>query len=462
MTRSMSGLLPVTAALLLAACSDPTEAIRGSGDRVVTNPSVLVVDLNGSQTVDAQLLDEQGTPLAVSFSPVPADPSVASVVQDTTFRPGLGSNRLTQRFIVSGLSANATTVRFAAGGRQFDLPVIVNPSGAAIADLSANALAVGDPVTITVSGNVALGPTTTVTFRDSVSGQQLSAVVNTVTATTINVTPIPGAKGPANLSGVTLPYAPAFGGISIVTGDTVDVPAVLNIPANFSDATPDINASVTASAPGFKFLPNVVVQFNGVNQPITAIAADSSSVTFRAANAGSGVVTFQNVVLDFLTSAALNLPSVATVTPTGTVITLTGTDAIITAPSIGAFGPGQVVEVSSGGAFNASTDCSSGPGGADCHIFAFTLTADATFVVTSSWNNNSDIGVYFSTAANDDVFPGFGCDQHGPGGGGSNFETCSVTLTAGTYYMQFVSFTAFYAPPNDVDPTAFTLTLTGQ
>ncbi len=53
----------------------------------------------------------------------------------------------------------------------------------------------------------------------------------------------------------------------------------------------------------------------------------------------------------------------------------------------------------------------------------------------------------------------FGCDAHGNDG---VTETCTVSLGAGTYYIAMVTFAAFYAAPDDVDPPVFQLQITTQ
>jgi hypothetical protein len=69
------------------------------------------------------------------------------------------------------------------------------------------------------------------------------------------------------------------------------------------------------------------------------------------------------------------------------------------------------------------------------------------------------LGIYFFDAALTNVKPAPNlCDAGGNGAGGHP-ESCSITLTPGTYYFAAVTFAVFYPPPDNVDPTAFTVTI---
>jgi hypothetical protein len=93
-------------------------------------------------------------------------------------------------------------------------------------------------------------------------------------------------------------------------------------------------------------------------------------------------------------------------------------------------------------------------------MYKFTTAGAVSFNITASWSNNGDLGIYFSG----DGFAGFplfttACDSHGDDGLG---ETCQVDVTgAGTYFMEVISFTAAYPPPDNVDPTHILIQLDG-
>lgn len=227
--------------------------------------------------------------------------------------------------------------------------------------------------------------------------------------------------------------------------------APLNAPIVLAPAAPNVNDLVTVTAAGFKFHPNAGVVFGGFPQLVTAVAADSSSVTFRATNAGSGLLTLQNIAVGYLPGVPATFLSATSETFGPGITALTGTDAIATAPVAPLnFNPTLVSQLNDVGTFNASAECTGGPSGAPCRIYAVT-TAGADFDVTATWTGGQDLGVYFTDLSNADVFPGFACDAHG-GGATASPETCTVSLTAGTYYMHVANFSG-------TSPASFTVAL---
>jgi len=244
-------------------------------------------------------------------------------------------------------------------------------------------------------------------------------------------------------------------------GRSISVPVLVaptSIGLTLSPVAPNVNDLVTVTAPGFLFHPNAGVLFGGFAQQVTAVAADSSSVTFRATNAGSGSMTMQNVALGYLPGVPSSFNSTNPETVGPGITALVGTDAIATAPTIvlpAGVTPASLTDV---GVFNGSADCHSGPGDFNlslpCRIYKLVLTADRTFDLSSSWGDDTDLGIYF--ALPDNSGSGVACDDNGEGAGGANFEICTdLTLTAGTYYMEVYFYSA--APP-----PSFTITLTGH
>lgn len=253
-------------------------------------------------------------------------------------------------------------------------------------------------------------------------------------------------------------------------GKDIDVPvkvSPLNVPLVLGAASFNVNDTVNVSAPGFKFLPGTQISFGGSQQFVVSRAADSSSMTIRLGNAGTnGSFDITGIAVGYLPSIGLNLLSAATQTVGPTITALSGTDAIATAPDIyvPADGSGNAFTLTDVGTFNASADCAAGPSGAGapCRIYKLVLPTDQAFDISSTWTNNTDLGIYISDVSNAGTSLGAACDAHATGAAGANFETCTADLSAGTYYVQVVTFTAFYAPPNDVDPTSFTVTLTAH
>jgi hypothetical protein len=356
MKRSLSGLLSLAAFAALASCGDPTSSLQGTPTAINAIPSAMVVNVGSAKTIDLQLVDKQGTPLEANFAFTIADPAVVDVEQDTTFRPGLGKDRLTQRYVVTALTPGYTQVAFSSQGVTQDVPVFGYP---------------------------------------------------------------------------------------------------LTLPAAFSSATPNVNDEVTITAPGFVFLPNVAVSFGGNRMLVTARAADGSSVTYRAGEAGSGAVTVSGTALASLPGTPLSLPSATNIVVGPAITSLAGTDAAATAPEFPIPAAGGTTVLNDGGAFNDNAECNNGPGGAACRIYKFVIPEDGDYTVTGTWSNLADIGLYFT----DDVGTTAGViDALGNGAGGQP-ESATETWTAGTYYMYVTTYAVFYPPPNNVDPASFTVTI---
>ena len=74
---------------------------------------------------------------------------------------------------------------------------------------------------------------------------------------------------------------------------------------------------------------------------------------------------------------------------------------------------------------------------------------------------HTDLGIYTYDAAQSLDTSLLVCDGLGAGSGGQP-ETCSKAMPAGTYYIVVDSFSPFYAPPNNVDPTDFKLVIVGS
>ncbi len=360
MKSSMFGTLTLATAALLASCADPTGDLETGGTVRVT-PGFLTVNVNATESVTVQLVDDQGNALPATYSAASNNAAVATVGENVNFRPGLGSNRLAGKFGISALSnVDSTSVTFSAGGRSYTVPVLVAPS---------------------------------------------------------------------------------------------------NIPVVLSPAAPNLNDLVTVSAPGFLFLPTAEIVFGGERQLTTAVAADSSGMTFRVGKGGNGLLTVNNVSLGYLPAVAQSFNSAVAETFGPGITTLTGTDALATAPLILYPRPGEVITITDNGVWHNSADCNNGPGGFPCRIYKIVLAVDATLDISTSWDNSADLGFY--TALSDNSSAGASCDAHGPAPG--HFEVCTdLHLSAGTVYIMMVNYASAYPPPDDVDPDVATFSITAH
>jgi hypothetical protein len=241
--------------------------------------------------------------------------------------------------------------------------------------------------------------------------------------------------------------------------DTIQVvvPPVAGYPATFSSATPAIQDTVTVTiGTGFQFLPTATLDFGGT--PALIVSQSATQISFvPVPGSTSGPATLSGVAFSSL--PAFPLPDL----PSGDAITVpaayTGTDAIATAPTLALPASGASATYLDGNAATASANCLAGPGGGDaCLIYQIVLAAPTVFDVSATWEPSAtDVGVYFSNAANASAGGG-ACDSNGRGATASP-EACTITLPAGTFYMQVTSYGAFY-PQNDPDPTSIAVTFT--
>jgi len=478
MRRLQSGISALMAVALLASCAnDPTGDLRGTPSVISPTLFFTVIALGGNKSVDVQLHDEQGNALAGSISAASSNPTAVSVEEDTTFRTGLGASRLTTRFTIKALLPDSARITLSAAGvRDTVVSVIVNPTGQAVTTLNGAAAGdtttvsanIGDVITLNGTGNITFNNSTTVTFGT------LQAVVTSVAGNGASLTfiPVPG-SGYSTVLGMAAPvaatvtttigYGPSLQSITFSSSSKLTVPPVASLPAVFSTATPNTNEALTVTAAGFKFLPNAFAEYGGKVQTIDSISADSSTVYMRTTQPGAAdVVTFSNIALDFLTGAPLsNIPSVNTLAVSATVNSLAGTDAIATAPLVSMPPSLKSIQINDTYSANGSADCNNGPSGIDCQIYAIVVPADGDYAITANWNSLADLGLYISDAADADQGLGTDCDQHG-NGATAHPESCTATLTAGTWYIHLGTYAVFYGPPNNVDPTSITIDIAAQ
>ncbi|MEO8138040.1 MAG: pre-peptidase C-terminal domain-containing protein, partial [Gemmatimonadota bacterium] len=240
----------------------------------------------------------------------------------------------------------------------------------------------------------------------------------------------------------------------------LSTPAVLDFPATLSSATANTfpaqdTITLTAGA-GFKILPSATVSTGGANALVLSIAADSSAISFiPVPGSGTGPVTVNDIALSFLTGVALSLPSQPALA-----VGAGGGDAFATAPTLAIPAAGITAMYYDAGPFVTGAPVCSNSLGGPCRMYQFTIAASQSITFSASWDNTTDLGIYFSTTGSN-IVNTTGCDSHGNGANGQP-ETCTGTFTAGTYYVIVDSFAPFYSAPDDVDPSSFTLSITGN
>lgn len=468
MNRVTRGTVVLAAALVVMSCTgDPMSDLQNGADHLVATPSAIYLTSGSQDAVVVEVVDKQGNRLESAFSIDFADPGL-TVVGDTAYN-NVYNNKgvLVQpskwtraRFLVTA-TANTGSLAFTirAGGKSLDIPVRVVPTNLALATLNNATPALGDTVIVTAPPPFKFTPASVVTAGSAA----IVPLAMSADSSSISFLPGPSADDPVNVDHTVLSYASDTLFFDLNTAVNLVTPAVTSFTATLSNAAPANSQAVTITlGANFKFLPNAsLTHVSGTGVPVAVIsrAADSSAITFiPAPGQAASALYADNIVLSFLTAVAISdLPSNVTITPPAP---YAGTDAFATAPTVTMPTVGNTANFVDVGAFNSSTDCDNQDGGFDCRIYKFTLPANVTLTFNNTWNNTTDLGLYFSD--NTGTGLGFGaCDAKGAGAAGQP-ETCTRAFTAGTYYMQMTTYHPFYAAPNNVPPDWFRIQVTGS
>jgi hypothetical protein len=259
MKRSMFGTLSLAAALLVACSGDPTADSRKGANLVVT-PAFLQINQGTVKTVTVQVLDDQGNALPATYSATSNNGAVAQVAESIGFRPGLGKNRLSSLFNVSGLQLDSTSLVFTSGNQTVVVPVQLQPANPAVNEV----------VTMTANGFKFL-PTTRIVFGGiEQQGTQVAADSNSLTFIASN----PGTNAALDIRSIAVFYltsvglnlpsaAPVSFGPAIIPHTGTDAiataPEPIQVPADGSTQT----VAFTAAGSGFTASPDCLTGAGG-------------------------------------------------------------------------------------------------------------------------------------------------------------------------------------------------------
>ena len=454
MKHSRFGLILLLAAAGGWAChADPTDSFRETGERIITDPSVVLLAQGANTFVSAQLVDEQGNQLAVDFDLSNVGSGI-SVVRDSTFLETTNGSEIgtTKRFIVTAIDPVSTTFTLSASGQTLNVPVKVVANTLAAASFSNAAPALGDTVTLTLPANLKFTPDAAIFFPGAAGNPVVTGF--SADSTVMSFLPAPGTDTTGFVSGVILAYAPDVPLDTLeTTGHKLTTPVVTEIAASFSPASAAPNQAITVTAPGFKFLPDVTVAFATGAGIVTSVGADSNSVTILADPGASGVGTFGNVALDFLPAVPLTLTSVNTIAVSTTPLQSISGATPAAAPTITIPALDATSAFYDTGTFTGA-DLSLDQGvGAQYYKVVVADSGDYTFTV--NWEaNGADIDMVLcpdvTCGAGAGDFLGTGVDQP---------ESDVRTLAPGTYYFDavlfagtapaWISFTLNHAAPSE-------------
>jgi hypothetical protein len=435
--QRLKGRSVVFGALAVLACSGDPTGNESTPTQINANPDVVFVTQGDSSAVIVSVVDEDGQILQ-------ADPTVSnvgagiSVNLDPNFQAVTTENpiRRQARFFVKATDLTSTTFTINASGLTKQVQVVTVP-GALNATITDTVPALGSPVTVTLP--------TGVFFTDS-SELTVNGVVQIVqaqdnTAGTITFLPAPNSNGPVVVSNLGISNNPNLV-FTLATPELIHTDSITVFPSTVSSLTPVGSQPVTLTSTDARFT------FGPTSQMI--IAADSALTTNVAATTltvipepGSlGTITVKDVFVGGypLTLTSTTIDTV-TVGPEGPSSSIPGTNSVATAPTIDLVvgsARGVVDQVSAGEAGGA---CGAVFGGG-CQVYKFTVPADDSVFVTTDFEGDSDVGVYFFLGDDTDfaVPPANSCDQLGGGAGLNKPEVCAFGLLAGTYLMRVVPF----------------------
>lgn len=221
-----------------------------------------------------------------------------------------------------------------------------------------------------------------------------------------------------------------------------------SLPGVFNTTTPDIGDTVTVTAPApMTFSSATTALIGGSEGYILSLSADSSTLTFLSPP-GTGA-SFTAVRLPYI-DADLTLDASEQV-KAGPATIWAGSDMQATAPSVGVpTASGEKTVFLDQGKWDGNC------GGVPCQWYKLDVTVAGDYDFASQWDNTSDLGIYVF----DNALTGVGaCDSFGNDPAVGVYESCTITLGVGTYYIQMQNFAPFYPDPN---PAWFWISMTLQ
>jgi hypothetical protein len=214
---------------------------------ISTDPSVVFVNQGANIFVVAQLLDEQGNQLPISFDATDVGSQI-SVVKDTTYLETTNGTKLNtrERFVVTGLAPGASSFTIAGGGLKDTVPVSVIPTSLA-ATFSTATPVPNVPVTITLPAGYTFSSDATVS---TAAGTGFVTAIAPDGSSADALLP-PGSTGVVTLGGVSADFLPGVP-LSGPTIDSVTVAAVT--PLTGTGATGTAPALTVAAVGGTSIL----------------------------------------------------------------------------------------------------------------------------------------------------------------------------------------------------------------
>ena len=451
MNRSVRCLALFAIAVGAWACKgDPESSLnRGTGTTVRALPNVVFVNAGELAEVFVDVRDDANQAVEQNNISATAGPGI-TVVRDTLFQPVFDAagnlvprpNPTRIRYEVLGVSTVGTSFTVQTTGQTLDIPVNVVPVGLPASSVSTLSPALGDTVTITLTGSLTFDSTATVSTDPSVT-QPVQTGVGT---NSISFLVAPNTDNAFTVSGVKMPYAASVAALSLTTDSVITSPSIPNLPVTVSTNTPAPASILRVTlAAGFEFDAASAAASFGFLGTVTEVAgyqtgldpATPSTWIEVAVPAGDGVtpqdVNVYGVRATPAPQFSLVLPTDQQVINGACPVGLPGTDMATTAPVI-------VSPLPPAGVETTVFDC--GPTAILADFFGFPgrwyaidAGAGQDFDIEAQWSNEEDYGWYVD-------FFGIGCTADALGHDPNQPEVASCAGGAGILDGAFISFDA--------------------
>ena len=464
MKKMVRGAIAILVLSGLSACTDdPLMPLNGDPTKVQANPAIMNVKVGDSTAVVLRLINDLNNSTPTTFTISGAGAGIA-VNYDPKYRPEFvnGSDTLivpevksAQRYFVKGVTSGEYTFTATAGGISGTFKVRVEP--VSLGALAKTTAAAGETLVITAPNGTTFATTATVAFTTGAT----SAPVRAANGSTLTMLLGPGVTGPATVTGVTMTFLPAAGNLTLVSSTSLTTPPLSVAPSTVSSLTPAIGVPITVQlGGGIRFIGSSKIFIGGREAGLQSLSADSSTATVMPMMGSTGLITYTNVALSFLTTVPLALPGDKSITVGSTYggASDPNATALATASTVVLPPVGRSFIFSDGGALGAGGFA----GGNGTRLYKFVVTGTASYDLEFSWQGTSDMGLYRLNSTGGGASSQGGCDNGGQGTGGQP-ETCSVTgLAAGTYYFAVVFYDYGGGGAANIPPTHFQFRVTSK
>lgn len=398
LNKALVALLAVSA----GACGDaPVDVAQNEPDRLVTNPSFVVIEAGETRLVQAYLVNALSNPVAgdVDFEACNGAITVENDPNQTDLEPGTN-------FLITGNTLGTSCVNVSGSGEEATINVRVVPAELELTLSDTILSGAGEPAGVTflnASGTAATG-----FDLDEVSFSSLDTLVAVVDPATGDVT----ARAPGTVS-IVVTLDDGLGAARADTFSVVVVPGTFD--GSFSDDTPGENQQITISAGDAPFDADTRIWMGEEEAHIVSFTADELVVVVPENHDGTYLIT--------------------------------------------GIGPNQIAQ---GGTYTPGADATANVGDGVVYYGVFsgddtddtffvTVPSTGTYAVSIAFTNAADVDAYMTqdfvlNVCADDQFV---CSA----ATGDNPETVTAVIEAGDYEIL-----VFLYDPHGVEVTDYTVT----